>query len=426
MPGGLIQLAKRGLEDDYYTSPANFTLFRGVFKKMSNFAIETMPLTFKQDVTMGATCSCTIDKMGDLVTSILVEVTMTKQAGDFTAAYHPVEALLEDITLEIDGDVVDRHTSDWLRIYNTLHRPFDKAQQYNRLTNYDPETISSGQEATQTFMVPLVFSFCRHPSGALPLVAMQFSEVLLHFKLADPAKVGLTTENFDFKVYADYVYLDTEERYRMVDRPYDCLIEQVHTQTFTLPPNVPSAYNVSNFNAKLNFFHPTKCLYWFVREEMANGSHGRYVGDSTTIPLAYTADVATPSGLCLVSPISDSLMPMYESRVAFNDHDRVPKMKSTYFNRVLPFQYCMGQPVPGVCILPFGFHLEQFNPAGMCNFSNLSQARIDVSFKRDAPLTEAATPTSARNIAPLNTMVVIAWGYNILRIEGGRGTVLFR
>lgn len=424
MPGGLIQLASHGREDAYFTKPANSIIWRGVFKRVSNFAIEPLPIRFRQEPKLGGTTHCVIEPLGDLLCNVIVEVTLRKQAGDFTAAYNPVEAIFDEIQLVIDGDVVDRHTSDWIYIFNQMHKQYGKAQQYMRMANFDPEFISSGQSATQTFMIPMVFSFCRHASGALPLVALRFSEIHMHFKFKEASTLGLTNDDFEIKLYGHYAYVDTEERQLIANTPYDCLIEQTHMQTFTLPENVPSDVNPKVFQAKLNFYHPIKCLYWFMKD--VYGAHGRYFGDPNGIPLALTADTSNPSGLSLVSPISENLNPMYEARLMFNDQERVPYMKSQYFNHVLPYLHCVGQPVPGVGILPFGFQLEQFNPVGLCNFSTLVNAMLEVKIKRNAAGTEDPTPTSARDIGSLKQLVVIGWGYNILRVENGRGTVAFR
>lgn len=424
MTGGLIQLLGKGsAEDVYFASSPDLGIWRGTFKKVSNYAVEAMRLRFQATPRPGQKCTCVLDKHGDMLMSLVVEVTMTKTEGDFTAAYHPVEALLEEVALVVDGQVVDRHTSDWLRLYNTLHQPYDKAQQYARLTNFDPATISSGTPATQTFMFPLVFSFCRHPGAALPLVAMQFSEVTLQIQLADAARVGISEEGFEMAVYGHYVYLDAAERASLLRGPYDCLIEQVQRQTFTLPTGVPNAGSMSQYQARLSLYHPVKCLYWFVREEF--GGHGRYVGGASTVPLAYTADVSTPSGLCLVSPVSDNLSPIYESQLKFNEQDRTQAMKGVYFNRVLPYMHCAGHPVPGVCVFPFSVRPEQLTPSGWCNFSNLSLARVDVQLKRSAAPGEAPGPTAAQDIAGMRTLEVLAWGYNVLRFEAGRAVVAF-
>jgi hypothetical protein len=426
MPAGLIQVMTTSREDVYFTSMSDQpgqSIWKGVIRKKPNFAIEPIRMWCKSDPRLGQTFSVTIDNLGDVLAGVFVELTLTKKAGDYTAAYHPVEALFEEITLLVDGQIVETHTSDWLRLYNTLHLPYDKSQQYTRMSNYDPEVISSGQPATQTFWYPLTFSFCRHPGCALPLIALRHSEVVLTFKLAAGSDVGVE-DDFDLKVFGDFAYLGEHERMMLVSKPYDLLLEQVSTQVFSLPAQVPSDLNTSMFQAKLNLFHPVKSLYWFVRGEYRT-NHGRYVGDRQSVPLAYTLDVASPGGLCLVCPIPDSVMPIYETRLLFDGQERVRAMKSQYFNRFLPFKHCIGQPVPGVCMFSFGKDLEDFGPQGVCNFSNMREARLDITFKKNVESNEPITPTSAKDIAWLRKLVVIAWGFNILRIENGKGVVAF-
>lgn len=425
MPGGLIQLAAKGDEDAFFTTPADFALFRGTFRKAANFAIEPIKLAFQQDVAFGNTCSVTIDKLGDVLTGVTMSVTIRKQAGDFTAGYHPVEALFEEISLWIDGDLIERHTSDWFRLYHTLHVPYDKAEQYNRMTNFDPDVISSGEPATQTFLLPLIFTFCRHTSCALPLVAMQFSEVVVRFKLASAATVGLDPSVLDVQFYGHFAHLDAPERQLLVTRPYDCVVEQVQTQYVTLPDTIPSSTGVSNFQAKLNFYRPVKCLYWFLKDEHST-YHGRYVGDPDSVPLAYTAHVGAPSGLCLVTPISDRLSPMISAKVTFSDQDRTPTLPFEYFNRLATYQSCIGQPVPGVSLMPFGLHLEGVAAIGVCNFSRIPEAKLELAIKQNVTSDQAVSATAAKNINFLKKLVVMAWGFNVLRIENGRATIRFR
>ena len=68
--------------------------------------------------------------------------------------------------------------------------------------------------------VPLQFWFCRNPGLALPLIALQYHEVKL--KLTFPEKSEIATGTVasaspslsSVEVWADYIYLDTDERRR--------------------------------------------------------------------------------------------------------------------------------------------------------------------------------------------------------------------
>jgi hypothetical protein len=421
MGGGLVQVTRRGAEDGPFNGSPQLSAWRGTFRRVSNFAVETLPLTWLTQPAFGQTCSLALSRLGDLASGVVVQATVRKTSGDFTAAHYPIEALLKYVALVIDGTVVDAHTSDWARVYNGLHLSYDESEKYKRLANFEPDVVSSGDPATQTFLVPLRFSWCRSPACALPLVAMGLSDVKLHFTLADAEPLGLDPAVLDLKVYCDYVYVDVPERELLCRQRYDLLLEQVQTKTFTVPD--PSPDNMTRFTVKLNMFRPVKSLYFLMRHEH-DGHHGRYIGDPDTVPLALTADVSAPSGLSLVSPLPDSLAPIHTAQLFFNEHERTPPMPFAYFNRYLA-QKCAGQPVPGVGVVPFGTRLEDSAPAGTANMSAVGELRLDLAVKRNASLAEPNDAESARDIGGLKTLVVMAWGYNILKVEGGRATMMF-
>ena len=104
--------------------------------------------------------------------------------------------------------------------------------------------------------VPLQFWFCRNPGLALPLIALQYHEVKL--KLTFPEKSEIATGTVasaspslsSVEVWADYIYLDTDERRRFAQVSHEYLIEQLQYQ---------SESKGSTFT--LNFNHPVKDLY---------------------------------------------------------------------------------------------------------------------------------------------------------------------
>lgn len=53
MPGGLIHIASYGNEDLYLTGKPEITFFRIVYRRYTNFAIESIPLNFDDLVGFG-------------------------------------------------------------------------------------------------------------------------------------------------------------------------------------------------------------------------------------------------------------------------------------------------------------------------------------------------------------------------------------
>ena len=99
---------------------------------------------------------------------------------------------------------------------------------------------------------PLKFWFCRNPGLALPLIALQYHEVKLKFTFSSISQVN-TTGTPSVVVWADYIYLDTDERRRFAQVSHEYLIEQVQIQE-------GNPHNKTSF--KLNFNHPVKEIIW--------------------------------------------------------------------------------------------------------------------------------------------------------------------
>lgn len=68
MAGGLIELISYGAEDSYLTGTPQITFFKAVYRRYTNFAIETIVQRFHgNDVDFGKTLNATIEKNADLI-----------------------------------------------------------------------------------------------------------------------------------------------------------------------------------------------------------------------------------------------------------------------------------------------------------------------------------------------------------------------
>ena len=76
--------------------------------------------------------------------------------------------------------------------------------------------------STHELYIPLQFWFCRNPGLALPLIALQYHEVKVILNTTSKTNLANTTSD----LYADYIYLDTDERKRFAQVSHEYLIEQ--------------------------------------------------------------------------------------------------------------------------------------------------------------------------------------------------------
>ena len=76
MTGGLIQIVAYGTADVFLTGMPQITFFKLVYRRYTNFAIENIVQKFSGIQNFGNTISCTLDKIGDLVNKMYLQITL--------------------------------------------------------------------------------------------------------------------------------------------------------------------------------------------------------------------------------------------------------------------------------------------------------------------------------------------------------------
>ena len=165
--------------------------------------------------------------------------------------------LLKSVEVEIGGQRIDKHYADWLQVWYELTIPAEKKDAYDDLVGVE----STGTAATASLYVPLQFWFCRNVGLALPLIALQYHEVKINIEWGTEADLGLTdaVSNFAAELWADYIYLDVEERKRFAQVSHEYLIDQLQFVG-------ADAVSGTTVNSKLNFNHPVKELVWITKD----------------------------------------------------------------------------------------------------------------------------------------------------------------
>lgn len=143
-------------------------VFKTIYRRHTNYAIESIEQTFNGTVGWGKKVSTTISRNGDLITDVFLEITL-KKTGNANSTFYPAEALISDIELEIGGQRIDKHYADWFRVYDSLFRKDAEADQYRRMTDF---VDGEGPNTVKRFYLPLIFFFNRSPGLALPLIAL--------------------------------------------------------------------------------------------------------------------------------------------------------------------------------------------------------------------------------------------------------------
>ena len=246
MGGGLMQLVAYGAQDIYLTGNPQITFFKVVYRRHTNFSMESIQQTINGTPAASGSSTVTISRNGDLVYKVYV-------SNDSTSVTNGTE-LVSEVELEIGGQRIDRQYSEWNDIWNELTIPHSKGHAFRTMTHVGHKVASTStsrvtSEHGQLVQIPLNFWFCRNPGLALPLIALQYHEVKLKFTWGTDVNCGGGQSSS--QVWADYIYLDTDERRRFAQVSHEYLIEQLQKQNAD-----------ASGSFKLNFNHPVKELIW--------------------------------------------------------------------------------------------------------------------------------------------------------------------
>ena len=448
MGGGLMQLVAYGAQDIYLTGNPQITFFKVVYRRHTNFAVESIEQTFNGNADFGKRVTATISRNGDLMQKIYLEVvlpvltadTNTSSSNIMVWTYGVGNALIRSAEIEIGGQLIDRQYGDWMNIWSELTVPSGKRAGYDNMvgnvTNDLPANTQIGGievKTAQRLYVPFQFWFNRNPGLALPLIALQYHEVKLNIELRPINELyqvnhggGELTPNSNrslvsCKLYVDYVYLDTDERRRFAQVSHEYLIEQVQ---FTGSETV--AQSSTNKNVTLNFNHPVKELVWVhttTQNATPNASLSGPISADTTgnYWFNYSGTNATSSP---VDSFTTALLQL-------NGHDRFSVRYADYFRKVQNYEHHTRVPrvssnldvvdnrAQFIYTYSFALSPEEHQPSGTCNFSRIDNAVLQLSYGTDSQTEANAVSTVAMNLN------VYAVNYNVLRIMSGMGGLAY-
>jgi hypothetical protein len=405
MSGGLMQLVAYGAQDIYLTGNAQITFFKVVYRRHTNFSIESIEQTFNGYADFGRKLTVTVSRNGDLVSKAFLRVVLPALKQDQSgASWHGYvnsigNALIKSVEVEIGGQLIDKHYSEWLEIYGELNQTDAHFRSYKRLVGKYASDVSLETNALEerTYYIPLQFWFCRNPGLALPLIALQYHEVKLNVEFRAAAELtrsdvaisgapqdvdGNTASIKSAALWLDYIYLDTDERRRFAQVSHEYLIEQVQ---YSEPEGIQS--RATTLNSDLNLNHPVKELLWVISRNAvraANSLTGNDIFNFTSVSGGDSFDTA---------------------KLQFNGHDRMRERDSVYFREVQPYSHHTRSPSKHIYAYSFALKPEEHQPSGSCNMSRLDNVNLNLTFN--------GTNTVESELR------VYATNYNVLRVMSG-------
>ena len=196
MSGGLFQLAVCGIEDLILTHNPDVTYFKCVYKRYTNFIRESINQTFIGNVDFGRRVSVVISRHGHLMNNVFVKVILPTIEYDTTNTYiyswvpNIGFKIIKNVEIEIGGQIIDKHYSDWLYIWSELTCPKEKKEGLNNMIgnvpiNYDFNKHYMTNIDSYTCYIPLYFWFCKSSNLALPIIALKNHEVKINIEFEE-------------------------------------------------------------------------------------------------------------------------------------------------------------------------------------------------------------------------------------------------
>ena len=285
MGGGLMELVARGAQDIYLTGNPQITFFKRIYKRHTNFSIESVEQTFSGDVNFGLKSQLVLKRSGDLVSSIILEIELPKiSSSDNTVSWINSigHALIEEVTLEIGGTLIDKHYGEWLEIWSELSLDYSKLPGFKHMVGNMGS--SNGTKGPYTLYIPLQFWFCRNIGCALPLIALQYHDVVINvkFRKFDECWTNNSLRYYDayqqndkiIRVKGDYFNHDVDvgKYFYWPDGSYDIIKEVKDSNgNFTTIGTEATVYSNQNIGSQSN---PKFSAYLKSNTAPLNGPNG--------------------------------------------------------------------------------------------------------------------------------------------------------
>lgn len=377
--GGMAQLVAIGVQDVWLTGKPEISFFQSVYKKHTNFSQVVSRQVVQGKPSPGGMSTVRFERNGDMLGYVYIAPVCIN--GGIPSSYQTYDwrDIIDRVELYIGGQLIDTQTSE----FSEFLAPDLFSQ------NMAKSTVSQlhGGAGTASLFYPLRFWFCENFQSALPLVALQYHEVEIRIYwskdmnsdvaeyLDADGNVVLTDPTppssiIIWDVYAQNIFLDTQERQGLTKKTHNILITQVQSMNPTNTPVMDIVFN-----------HPVKFIC-------------ATAGVLQTVTLS-SVNALTSFQNQIVIQINGSDIGDY--RYASPHFTQVPSYYHAPYSSENSFSFFL---------IPFCLETSKFQPNGSLNFSRIDSFRI---VSKSKPITS----------------VVYGVNYNILRIQNGMGGLMY-
>jgi len=324
--------------------------------------------------------------------------------------------IIDKIEVLINGKVIDEQYGDYLEVNYQLSNNKDLDHQYNKLIGNVSEltTFDRSVKPRYKLQIPLNFWFTKHNGIALPMVALEHSQVSIRVKFKNLEDLSylenntgiffnneelLLSEisdqanlNISANLLIDTIFLDSMERKRFARVSHEYLIPQIQRLEL-LDITIPQqSIQLKSFSGLM------KKLIW-------TGQQNKYIENISGYNKNQWDNYSkTDQGI-------ENLVDF--SSIQLGDFTRVPRLPSSYYNYVTPLESHYSTPSDGINLLSFAINPELIQPSGHLNISNIPRSILNIELGQ---IITQDNPATIR---------IYVESVNILRIVSGTAGLSF-
>ena len=123
MGGGLMQLVASGAQDVYLTGNPQITFFKVVYRRHTNFSMESIVQDINGISDYGTKVSSTISRNGDLIHKMYLNIIPSigeSKANTYALPNNYGHMLIDYADIEIGGQLIDRIHGHWIEVWSRL------------------------------------------------------------------------------------------------------------------------------------------------------------------------------------------------------------------------------------------------------------------------------------------------------------------
>lgn len=222
MPLGHLLLSNKSLETKLFTENPEFTYFKNIYKRVSEFSIEDINQYFVNDYGFAKRSSCILHNNADLINKVyfvatLPNIPFLNEYNDIGTAFHWIndigEKLIKSIEIEIDNQIIQKITGYHINIYNKLFTP--QSKNLDKMIGNIPEIIHfSNFKKEYKLYIPIPFWFSEEIGNSFPINKFNINKVKINIELEDIKNlivygplyyITINESSVDFNKY-EYIY----------------------------------------------------------------------------------------------------------------------------------------------------------------------------------------------------------------------------